>query len=104
MAAGSNGQILGFASGCGGIKTDVSVGGDVVFGFWKSLDSIPGKSIALGSGIDVPGTEFGASAGIVWNSDNGDLIGGTFGLGGGVGLSPIEISLDKCYTKELFYL
>ena len=40
----SNGQILGFASGCGGIKTDASVGGDVVFGFWKSLDSIPGKS------------------------------------------------------------
>ena len=44
MAVGSNGQILGFASGCGGLKTDVSVGGDVVFGFWKSLDSIPGKS------------------------------------------------------------
>ena len=44
MAVGSNGQILGFASGCGGIKTDVSVGGDVVFGFWKSLASIPGKS------------------------------------------------------------
>ena len=35
---------MGFASGCGGLKTDVSVGGDVVFGFWKSLDSIPGKS------------------------------------------------------------
>ena len=35
---------MGFASGCYGMKTDVSIGGGVVFGVWKSLDSVPGKS------------------------------------------------------------
>ena len=44
MALGSKGQIVGFASGCYGMKTDVSVGATVVFGVWKSLDSVPGKS------------------------------------------------------------
>lgn len=105
VSPGSNGQIVGFASGCYGMKTDVSVGGGVVFGVWKSLDSVPGGSFALGAGIDAPGTEIGASAGIVWSIPSGDLIGGTYGLGSaGVGLSPIEISVDKCYTKDLFYL
>ena len=44
MALGSKGQIVGFASGCYGMKTDVSIGGGVVLGVWKSLDSVPGKS------------------------------------------------------------
>ena len=44
VSPGSNGQIVGFASGCYGMKTDVSIGGGVVFGVWKSLDSVPGKS------------------------------------------------------------
>ena len=44
MALGSKGQIVGFASGCYGMKTDVSIGGGVVFGVWKNLDSVPSKS------------------------------------------------------------
>ena len=44
VSKGSKGQIVGFASGCYGMKTDVSIGGGVVFGVWKSLDSVPGKS------------------------------------------------------------
>ena len=69
------------------------------------LFSFKGGSFALGAGIDAPGTELGASAGIVWSIPNGDLIGGTYGLGlAGVGLSPIEISVDKCFTNDLFYL
>jgi hypothetical protein len=67
--------------------------------------SFKGGSFGLGAGIDAPGTELGASAGIVWSIPNGDLIGGTYGLGlAGVGLSPIEISVDKCFTNDLFYL
>ena len=67
--------------------------------------SFKGGSFGLGAGIDAPGTELGASAGIVWSIPSGDLIGGTYGLGlAGVGLSPIEISVDKCFTNDLFYL
>ena len=104
MAIDFNGKVLGFYSLCVGIKTDVSFDAEVIIGFWKGIDRIKTTSMAFNAGIDAPGTEIGASAGIVLDSDN-MLIGGTFATGVGVGISPgpipIEVSADKCKTSVL---
>ena len=67
---------------------------------------IPGNSTVLGTGYDVSG-EMGASIKIILNSDG--IIGGTFGLGTGIGpnmtflsneIQATEVTIDSCFTEE----
>ena len=68
---------------------------------------IPGNSTVLGSGYDVSG-EMGNAIKIVLNSD-GRIIGGTFGLGTGIGpnmtflsdeIQAVEMTFEKCFTEN----
>ena len=40
---GGKGKVMVFTNKCVGLKSDLSIEGDVVFGAWKNLESITGK-------------------------------------------------------------
>ena len=43
VAMGGKGKVMVFTSKCVGLKSDLSIEGDVVFGVWKNLESIKGN-------------------------------------------------------------
>ena len=96
---------MAFIGGCYGFKTDVSVGAEINLGFWRHLNDIPGESFAVGLGFDVPFTEIGAGATLVFNSPDEELVGVviSFGIPGlGFGLSSVDMSYAACKTP--YYL
>ena len=93
-----------FYGNCKGFSVDQSVGVDVIISFWKNLDAIKGRSYAATFGGDIPGSELGASKGLVFSDDMKEVIGATFSIGAGVGLSPIDLTVEKCDTKQLAYV
>ena len=111
VALGSNGEILGYAGSCLGLKADVSVELDIALGFRNSIDDMLGTNYQLGFGADTAelknekgNDETGAHVEQIFNS-HGQLIGGAISLGYGYGVDlPIdwEINFDKCYNYELW--
>jgi len=111
VAFGSNGEILGYAGSCLGLKADISVELDIMLGFWNSIDDMLGTIYQLGFGADTTelkdekgNDETGAHVEQIYNSV-GNFIGGAISLGYGHGVDlPIdfEINFDKCYNYELW--
>ena len=107
VAVGANAEVLVYASGCAGLKADVSVELDAALGFWNSLDDILGHYYMLGAGADINGDksdETEANVKIIKN-DEGKLVGATVSLGVGEGpdlATTWEVNIDHCYAVEVW--
>lgn len=86
---------------CKGVNLDVSVGIGINFGWFRSLDDIPGKASIIFGGIEIPQTEIGVSFAGVINS-NKEYIGtlSTVGLGVGASPLPFEAGGAECNTPK----
>jgi len=107
VAVGANAEVLVYASGCAGLKADVSVELDAALGFWNSLDDILGHYYMLGAGADINGDksdETEANVKIIKN-DKGKLVGATVSLGVGEGpdlATTWEVNIDHCFAVEVW--
>jgi len=100
----SSGKMIGFTGGCAGPEAATeleSIDGDVVFGFWNELGSIPGNSFTTGASIATPGIKLGVGVDLVWN-DSG-YIGTTITFLGGEDAPDFFLDLQAsamaCYGK-----
>jgi hypothetical protein len=89
---------------CKGFNLDASVGIAVNYGWFRSLEDIPGKATVVFGDVEIPNTETGVSFASVINSDN-EYIGtlGTLGTQGlCVGLSPLPFDVGgaSCNTPK----
>ena len=113
MAIDASGQLLLFFSACSGLKADKSVEIDFVLTYWTSLDSILGRTFAVGLGLDNEALgktsdtdESGFQIEVLFDS-NVQMIGGAISQSYGRGKDmPIngEVNLDQCFTYELWRL
>ena len=86
---------------CKGFNIDVSAGISVNYGWFRSLDDIPGRSSVVFVAAEIPNTEIGLSFASVISADN-EYIGTLGSVGLGVGLSPLPFDAGgaSCNTPE----
>ena len=96
-----NNNAVCYVQRCTGSRFDVGVGIAVNFGWFRSLDDIPGESKIVFMSIKVPFTETGISFERITNA-NGSFIGALRSMGFGESLSPLpfDVSEVTCETPK----
>ena len=79
-------NIMVFEGNCHGFETDIGIGAEVILGFWRKLEDIPGFSTAFGLGFDTPVVNVGAGVALTVNEPQNEAIGISFDLGVGLGM------------------
>ena len=79
-------KIMVFEGKCDGWETDIGMGAEIILGFWRKLDDIPGFSTAFGLGFDTPVVNVGAGVSLTVNEPQNEVIGISFDLGVGLGM------------------
>ena len=90
-----------YVAACSGFNLDISVGIAVNYGWFRSLDDIPGEASVVFGALEIPATEIGVSFAGVISSDN-EYIGtlGTIGLGVGLSPLPFDVGGASCTTPK----
>ncbi len=89
------------ATSCCGVKMDLSAGGSVSVSYFFDMDDIPGESVTVEMGADVPLTEVGIDFLLHYNHITRKVIGFGLSFGVGVGLIPIDFASSFCKTQVL---
>jgi Tachylectin len=91
---GPDGQFGCYTSTCQGATTDASINAWFTYGLYDSYDSFAGNMLQTSLGVSA--LYAGYSAGQVWNTATGELVGATEQVSFGVGVSPIQLSVQTC--------
>lgn len=108
VAYGANGEFGCFATVCGGITSDVSIGAFASIARYDSYADIQGISVLVTGSGSTPIIEVGGSAGNIYavheptsleDFATRTLIGNTASVSIGVGLVPAQFTTNMCYTE-----